>query len=350
METLDLCVATRYLHEGNGIDLSVAQFARELGKRHNVTLAAVSSDMQIEGVEIAHYPGNNPLKLRAIAKDLDQRRFDLISTHFPPFDLIASLGRTPYLLHDPGIPPLGLMRSPRDVGFWAAFNSSRLIAAGKARAVLPISAYLAREFRRKYFYGRQTKVLPYCIEFPERIPEPACLPFGKYVLYVGRHTPYKGVHTLIDIFANARKELGNDVHLVTIGKAEPSYEAVLRHKAEQAGNVHMLGFVPDVWPYYAGASVYATCSAWEGQDRPVIEAQYAGKPVVSFDNCSHPEVVANGALARDSKAFKEALVKYLSGDVGDPSCKKRMMMRYSPGRMADDFREIVRETVDDNGA
>jgi glycosyltransferase involved in cell wall biosynthesis len=345
METLDICVATRYLHEGNGIDLSVAQFARELGKYHNVTLAAVSSDMKIEGVEIIHYPGNDPLKFRAIATDLDRRHFDLISTHFPPFDLIASLCHTPYMMHDPGIPPLSLARSPRDVGFWAAFNGSRLLAARKARAVLPISEYLAREFHRKYFYGRPTEVLPYCIEFPERIPEPAALTFGKYVLYVGRHTPYKGVHTLIDIFGCVRKELGDDVHLVTIGKADPVYEALLQRKAEQVGNIHLLGFVPDVWPYYAGASVYATCSAWEGQDRPVIEAQYAGKPAVTFDNCSHPEVVSHGTLARDRDAFKDALAKYLSGDYTDRLVQDKIRGQYSSERIVDRFMDIAKRMV-----
>ena len=166
--------------------------------------------------------------------------------------------------------------------------------------------------------------------------------FGKYVLYVGRHTPYKGVDKLIGIFGEARKELGEDVHLVTIGKADTGYDKTLEALAKKVGNVHMLGFVPDVWPYYAGAAAYATCSAWEGEDRPVIEAQYMEKPAISYNNCSHPEVVFYGSLANNDREFKDALVRHLTDNKKDPTVRQKVVDRFATKNTVGKYVEILK--------
>ena len=57
METLDICVATYSLTKGNGIDVTVAEFARELSKYHNVKLAVITANMEVEGVRS---PGIGP--------------------------------------------------------------------------------------------------------------------------------------------------------------------------------------------------------------------------------------------------------------------------------------------------
>ncbi|MCD1296113.1 glycosyl transferase family 1 [Methanocella sp. CWC-04] len=345
METLKFCVATYKMLKGNGIGVAVALFAQELARYHNVTLATVSADISIPGITIQKYPANNPLKMKQTASDIQSQKFDFISTHFPPFDRVASMTDIPHLLHDPGIPPLSLQLKPYDLGFWSAVNLSRLLSARKASVVLPISDYMGNEFRKKYNYSGKMQVLPYGLKFPDDIKAPVDDQFGKYVLYVGRHTPYKGVHTLIEIFGEVKKELGDDVHLVTIGNYQGNYGGRLRSLADRIGNVHLLGYVEDIWPYYAGASVYATCSGWEGQDLPVIEAQYMGKPVVSFNNCSHPEVVRHGMLARDRNEFKEALVNYLSSDHTEMSYRKKMLENYSIEQTVKNFIEIARGVV-----
>ena len=35
--------------------------------------------------------------------------------------------------------------------------------------------------------------------------------------------------------------------------------------------------------YYAACDIYATCSLWEANNIPVLEAQACGKPVIAFD-------------------------------------------------------------------
>lgn len=342
METLDICIATYRLVNGNGIDISVLQFARELSKKHNVTIAVTYTDMDLTGLNTLTYKVSATSGVRSTAKDLDKKRFDLISTHYSPFDLIASLTKTPHYLHDPGIPPFSVLKGLNNKRLWTVVNTMRLLSSRNACMVLPISNYLGEEYRRKYLYRGPIDTLPYGIEFPEDMPPMDDPPFEKYILYVGRHTPYKGVHQLINIFRDVKKELGDDIHLVTIGNSESGYYEYLRALSKKVGNVHIKGYVPDVWSYYSNASVYATCSSWEGQDRPVIEAQYMGKPAVSFNNCSHPEVIMYGSLANDPADFKNALIKHLTGDKKDPSIKERIKSKYSMGSMVQRFIDLVK--------
>lgn len=343
METLNICLANYSLERGNGIDITIAEFARELAKSHNVKIAVIKNDITIPGVDVVRYPASRPWRFRAVARELDRQRFDFLSSFYLPFDAVATLTQTPHLLHDCGVAPLNTMLHNRaELALWAEVHSFRLFSARKAALVLPISDYLGQCFRKYYRYRGRMEVLPAGIEFPEKDPAPAGGEYGRFVLYVGRHVPYKGVDQLMEIFGEAKKEVGEDVHLVTIGKAsDPAYGKRLEALARKVGNVHMLGFVPDIWQYYAGATAYATCSAWEGEDRPVIEAQYLGKPAVSFDNCSHPEVVLRGTLARDRNEFKEALVKHLTEARTDLSARRRITDRFSIKSMARAYLEIA---------
>lgn len=344
METLNFCVANYSLNKGNGIDVTVAEFIRELSKFHNVKAAVIKSDMALPGVDVTCYPANRPWKMRAVARELDRQRFDYISTHYLPFDGVATLMRTPHLLHDHGVPPLrSMMHNRGELALWAEVHAFRLFSARKAAIALPISDYIGRIFKKSYFYRGRMEKLPSGIEFPEAEPEPAGDEFGKYVLYVGRHTPYKGVDRLMEIFGEVKKELGDGVHLVTIGRADKGYGDYLEALAAKTGNVHMLGYVPDVWRYYAGCTVYATCTAWEGEDRPVIEAQYMGKPAVTFNNCSHPEVVHYGALANSREEFRDALIRHLSGVCKDYSARQKVVDRYSTRNTVKRYLEIVRD-------
>jgi len=344
METLKFCIATYSLNKGNGVDVSVAEFARELAKDHEVRIAVARNDIQVPGVEINKYFVRYPWSMRRVAKDFERQKFDYISTHAPPMDVIAAMTGIPHLLHEPGVIQANLIRSTPDFYNWATVNAFRMISARRAWDVLPASGYMASEFRRKYFYRRKMDILHYGIEFPALEPEPLEHKFGRYILYVGVHRPYKGVHELMEIFGEVKKELGNDVHLVTIGKKDDAkYYEHLKTLADKIGNIHMLGYVPDIWAYYAGATVYANCSKWEGEDRPVLEAQYMGKPAVTYNNCSHPEVVFYGSLANNKEDFKEALIKHLSTARTDMVVRQRIVEEFSSPGMAKNFMRIIKQ-------
>lgn len=135
------------------------------------------------------------------------------------------------------------------------------------------------------------------------------------LLYVGRLSPHKGIHLLLEAFRIIKKRIPAAT-LVVVGKPTfDSYSKKLKEISKEIGSVIFTGFVPDEeLPYYFGAcDLYTTASLWEGFDIPAVSAQMCGKKVVAFDVGSHPEFVKDGILVKegDVKAFAEAVLKLL---------------------------------------
>lgn len=346
LETLDLCVGTYMLERGAGADLAAWGQARELSKYHNVTFAVSdhknpgAGAIPVDGVEVLHYHVK-PWTLRSVAADIRRHRFDAMSSHTVPFDIIACLSGTPHLLHDYGLPSLGLTLRYDDPRYYLQVNMARLFSShhGATRMILPSCAYIARELERKTGHVKPVHIMHTGIEYPSSVDDS---PIDyKYILFVGRHVPYKQVDRLVMLFERIRRE-HPDVHLVTAGGSSGNeYSRHLKDLAERVGNVHLLGYVEDVWPLYKGALVYATCSLYEGEDRPALEAQGMGLPVVSYDNYSHREVVKNGYCALGDDDFVRALKHYLS--VGKKSLCAAQFIRseYSLASVAAHYNRLL---------
>jgi glycosyltransferase involved in cell wall biosynthesis len=67
------------------------------------------------------------------------------------------------------------------------------------------------------------------------------------------------------------------------------------------------------------------------------------KPAVSFDNCSHPEVVYYGTLAKNREEFKDALIKHLSDAREDPGVRQKVVDRFSTKSTVRQYLEIVKK-------
>ncbi len=135
------------------------------------------------------------------------------------------------------------------------------------------------------------------------------------LLYVGRISPHKGVHLLLDAFRIIKEKIPAAT-LVVVGKHTfQKYSEQLQEKAGKIGGVVFAGFVPDeeLPAYYGACDAYVTCSMWEGFDIPLVEANACGKPAVAFDVGSHPEVLKKGKLVRagDVNGFADAVAKLL---------------------------------------
>jgi len=354
METLNICVSSFSLRHGGGADLAAWGQAVELSKYHNVVVltndsVVTSTGDLIEsenGVGIERYH-IKPRTLLKVAKQL-RGRFDLISSHTVPMDMLAVLSGTPHVLHDYGLPSLRVSTLYDSLKYWLSVNGFRVFTANhpETRLILPSSSYIAHDLRWISRHSKSSFILHSGIDFPA--PDtvgPSPLPF-KYVLFVGRHVRYKQVDRLIRLFERAKKRLGSDVHLVTVGlRYDALYDYLLRGLAERVGNVHMLGYVPDVWPYYNGASVYASCSLYEGEDRPALEAQSMGVPVVAYDNYSHPEVVKHGYCATGDVDFVDALCYYLSHDCRDMDAARFVRREYNLGAVVERYNRLIKDVV-----
>lgn len=147
---------------------------------------------------------------------------------------------------------------------------------------------------------------------------------GKQViLFVGRVTDHKNIHTLIQSFAMLKRKV-SDIALVIVGDYN-NYRAYYLRLLELAkgykiqDDVIFTGVVPweDLPAYYSICSVYATCTLWEGFLRP--ESFAFGKPIVCFDIGPNSETVINeknGLLIRtqDPGEFADGIYQLLTDE------------------------------------
>lgn len=103
---------------------------------------------------------------------------------------------------------------------------------------------------------------------------------GRFLLFVGRLVPYKGLDTLL----RAAQNIPCSIALVGTGPLE----GVLRREIAERGlqdKVLLLGKVEDLRPYYLGCEflLLPSSSALEAFGIVQIEAMALGKPVVSSD-------------------------------------------------------------------
>lgn len=129
----------------------------------------------------------------------------------------------------------------------------------------------------------------YCLRRELHIAEDAPV-----VLNVGRLLDSKGQTELIEAFRRVAARVPGAVLLIA---GEGPERERLDHKIQSTGqcrNVRLLGLRDDVPQLLALASVFAFPSYYEGHPGSVVEAMFAGKPVVLSDIPVHRETVTAG--------------------------------------------------------
>lgn len=116
----------------------------------------------------------------------------------------------------------------------------------------------------------------------------------RYLLYVGRHDPYKGLGLLLRALARAVREgLPDDMQLAVVGKRDPRYpyDDTVQDLGLQE-RVVFLDYVgrEELSALYTHALALVFPSLYEGFGMPLLDAMAHGTPVVSSDRASLPEV------------------------------------------------------------
>lgn len=112
----------------------------------------------------------------------------------------------------------------------------------------------------------------------------------KCVITVGQIRPQKGPEKYANI-TRLVKSVDPSVEFVWVGDGDPQ----ARQELEDAG-VHVIGWVPKnrVWQHLGDARLYLSTAQWEGMPVSIIEASFAGLPVVASTCAGNVDVVANG--------------------------------------------------------
>ncbi len=152
----------------------------------------------------------------------------------------------------------------------------------------------------------------------------------RYILTVGIISTRKHTAGLVRAFRALRaRGIAGDAALVIAGKDGFGAEETHREAAKaEKGTVILLGYTPqeDLPPLYAGATVYAFPSLYEGFGIPVLEAMASGIPVVASDRASIPEIAGDAALLVDPED-EEALARALERALADEALRAQLCAR-----------------------
>jgi glycosyltransferase involved in cell wall biosynthesis len=306
---------------GGGGGVVMAALARELARRHEVTvLTSRALDLPAEsreaGVRVLRVPvffrrelatANFPSMLAylptAALRGLGMRRaFDVINTHFvvptgPVGDFLARFYGVPNVLsvHGGDLYDPSKASSPHRHAWlrrpirYLLERADRLV--GQSRNTL-------ENVERIYDVKRPTDLIPLGIDRPQSAA-PARAAFGLpadafVIVTVGRMVARKASLKLLE--ALRRSERPN-AHLLIIGDG-PDAEPVRRAAAEAglAERVHLAGQVSEARKLeaLASADIFASTSQHEGFGLVFLEAMAFGLPIVCFDHGGQTDFLTSG--------------------------------------------------------
>lgn len=198
---------------------------------------------------------------------------------------------------------------------------SSQLALRAAGACITDSREVARWYAARY--GREPHYIAHGVDMRECAGRAALQAYGLeergYVLFVGRVTPEKGVHHLIEAF----RDIATDKALVIVGdgSSDVEYWKSLHLRAAGHRNVRLLGPVygEAVRELFANAYVYVQPSEVEGTAVSLVEAMGAGSCVLVSDIAENVETVGDAGVTFDISRPVESLRERLSELLAAPS-------------------------------
>jgi glycosyltransferase involved in cell wall biosynthesis len=174
-------------------------------------------------------------------------------------------------------------------------------------------------------YGKNIYYVPNGVNIGQKIVPHAILNLGllpdNYILYVGRLSPEKGCHFLL----NAFKHLKTKQHLVIAGDAPHNQDYIRSLKDNADDRVLFLGHVSSdlLYELYSNASIYVLPSESEGLSISLLEAMSYGCCVVTSDIKENLDVILDCGLFFEFGNV-DALSKTLNSLLQDYPLRKSM--------------------------
>lgn len=318
--------AEEFINQGHDVTIFALQ-AEMKPKRAQLVIIGITKNLTIQRIERLFY-FLNYFKTKKYGNMLDYYSgdgriysgYDKVISHLYPMNLFAMYAKkkygTHYIYWNHGVAYPHLFRSFTERVYMHIFRFLTNVTIKKADKIVSISNYLKNELKKET--GQDSDVVYDKIDttrFHKNVPSqknPTCKP---YCLYVGRISPHKGVHLLIQAFNLVLKHIPEAELYLAGKKTFGSYADELDKLAKvvDPSKIHFLDFVPDeqLPSYYTDAEVYVTASQWEGFNMTIKEANACGTPAVAFDIGPHKEVLTKGELVPngDIAKFAEAIIR-----------------------------------------
>lgn len=197
--------------------------------------------------------------------------------------------------------------------FWKLFYATRYparVILRSAQAIVTASAHTKRDLVRLLHLperaihvigiGLDARFDP-GISVPDEFFQRHNLP-RRFLLYVGRQDPYKGLNYLVDAVARLPQPLRDAYAVVIAGKTDPRYIGDIHRLIEHHGlrqRMRFLDYVPEpeLPLLYSAATLLVHPSLYEGFGLPPLEAMACGTPVVYADSSSLTELLADAGYA-----------------------------------------------------
>ena len=320
-----------------GVEIVVEALSRRMVQRgHQVTVynrksrhvAGTAFDdhshlHNLDGVQIRWVPTPNSKKLNAIVYSF----FATVQALFGGYDIIHFHAEGPAAMV-----PLAKCFGKKCVvtihgldwqrAKWGGFATKYLkfgekVAAKHADEIIVLSHAVQEYFRNTY--GRETVYIPNGIEPPEPegsavIEEKYGIEKNKYILYLGRIVPEKGIHYLMDAYADIKC----DMPLVIAGGSSHSQEYFNSLKVKASGkNIIFTDFVEGkvLKSLYSNAYIYVLPSDLEGMPISLLEAMSYSNCCITSDIPECTEVCGKNAVyfkKSNVQSLKEKLEELIS--------------------------------------
>jgi len=183
---------------------------------------------------------------------------------------------------------------------WGKFARTYILMGEKCAARFADEIIVLSKGVQDYFlktYHRQTRLIPNGVNPAERIMPDQIENYGlsgeDYFLYLGRITPEKGIHILIEAYQGLKTKK----KLVIAGGASDSEDYFRRLRQMAAGNENIIftGFVQGrlLAELYSNAFCYVLPSEIEGMPLSLLEAMSYGNRCVTSDIPECADVLGN---------------------------------------------------------
>jgi len=164
------------------------------------------------------------------------------------------------------------------------------------------------------------------------------------VLAVGRLVPEKGFDTLLRAFAYLRAE--RDAKLIILGEGPLRSELTsLAKELEVEPDIDLPGYIPNPFPYMAGADMFVLSSRREGLPNVLIQGLAMCGNVVATDCKTGPrEILDDGEFGRlvpvdDPQAMARAMLETLDSPMTFPP--DRWYARYDAKNVTEQYLRIL---------